>query len=151
MTVDEAIDFIEEVLRNRVGSLAGWKYSFGGMIGQIRRHESSSKVLLKFLGSAALRRTYAWKGGLLSRAYGTKDGMPAAAIRRTPVSGPNTYLVKDMASVTGTACAAFMVLALEQSGERIGAFAPEDWAEPKAFYDALVSVGTPRHEIVERA
>ena len=31
-----------------------------------------------------------------------------------------------------------------------GTFAPEDWAEPEAFYTALERVGTPRAEIVER-
>jgi hypothetical protein len=54
-----------------------------------------------------------------------------------------------MATVTGTACAAFMVLALDEAGKRAGSFAPEDWAEPEAFYTALERVGTPRHEIVE--
>ncbi|HCE0934740.1 TPA: saccharopine dehydrogenase, partial [Acinetobacter baumannii] len=49
----------------------------------------------------------------------------------------------------GTACAAFMVLALDETGKRSGTFAPEDWAEPEAFYTALERVGTPRAEIVE--
>ncbi len=31
-----------------------------------------------------------------------------------------------MGGITGTACAAFAVLALEESGTRAGAFAPED-------------------------
>jgi hypothetical protein len=69
--------------------------------------------------------------------------------KRTPLSGPDTYLARDMAAVTGTACAAFMLLALEQDGTRSGAFAPEDWADPQAFYKALERVGTPCSELVE--
>jgi hypothetical protein len=42
-----------------------------------------------------------------------------------------------------------MVLALDESGTRTGAFAPEDWAEPHAFYKALERVGTPNAEIVD--
>lgn len=42
-----------------------------------------------------------------------------------------------------------MVLALDEAGKRAGSFAPEDWAGPEAFYDALERVGTPRYEIVE--
>jgi hypothetical protein len=57
--------------------------------------------------------------------------------------------MRDMAAITGTACAAFMVLALDETGTRSGAFAPEDWADPRAFYKALERVGTPNTEIVE--
>ena len=39
--------------------------------------------------------------------------------------------------------------ALDEDGTRIGAFAPEDWADPHAFYKALERVGTPPAEIVE--
>ena len=66
--------------------------------------------------------------------------------RRTPVAGPGTYLFTDMAAATGTACAAFMVVALE-SNSRAGVFTPEEWAEPQQFYAALERVGVPRVEI----
>jgi len=71
------------------------------------------------------------------------------AIRRTPLGGSGTYYATNMAALTGTACAAFMVLALDETGKHAGAFAPEDWAEPEAFYKALERVGVPRREIVE--
>jgi hypothetical protein len=119
------------------------------MRGQVKRGETTIGEVLEFLGKSAIRRTYPYRGGLLAGVYGTKDGKPAVAIRRTPVAGPGTHLMTDMAAITGTACAAFMVLALDESGERAGAFAPEDWAEPQAFYNALERVGTPRREIVE--
>ncbi|MFD9614947.1 hypothetical protein ACFWWS_36840, partial [Streptomyces sp. NPDC059083] len=41
------------------------------------------------------------------------------------------------------------VLTLDESDTRAGAFAPEDWAGPKALYAAVEQVGTPRAEIVE--
>ena len=149
MTVNEAVDFLEALLNNRVGSLKGWRHAMGGMIHQIRCGESTAGELVKFLAVSAARRTFPWRGGLLVRITGMRDGIPAVVTRRTPVSGPNTYLGRDMAAVTGTSCAAFMVLALDESGSRAGAFAPEDWADPQAFYKALERVGTPRAEIVE--
>jgi hypothetical protein len=57
--------------------------------------------------------------------------------------------MRDMAAITGTACAAFMVLALDEAGTRAGSYAPEDWADPQAFYQALERVGTPNNQIVE--
>ncbi|MET8694194.1 hypothetical protein ACFTT0_16910 [Streptomyces bauhiniae] len=36
-----------------------------------------------------------------------------------------------------------MVPALDEAGQRSGAFASEDWADPEAFYTALERVGTP--------
>lgn len=149
MTSDEAVDFMVELCDMKVGGPAGLKHALGGMIGQVRRGESGSGELLKFLKSSALKRRYTWRGGLLARVTGTRNGRPAVAVRRTPLSGPDTYLVASMATITGTACAAFMVLALDEAGKRAGSFAPEDWAEPEAFYTALERVGTPRHEIVE--
>ncbi|MGV9790961.1 saccharopine dehydrogenase family protein [Streptomyces sp. NPDC003435] len=149
ITVTEAVDFIQSLLHNRVSNVKALRHGLRGMIGQVRRGESGAGILAKFLLAAAFRRTYTWRGGLLARVTGTRNGRPAVAIRRTVVSGPDSYLVSSMGSITGTACAAFMVLALDEAGKRSGAFAPEDWADPEAFYTALERVGTPRHEIVE--
>ncbi|MFB7234074.1 saccharopine dehydrogenase family protein [Streptomyces sp. NPDC056269] len=149
MTSDEAVDFMMSIVKSRFGTPVGWRHALGGMITQVRRGESRAGELLKFLGASAIRRRYTWRGGLLARVSGTRNGRPAVAVRRTPVSGPGAYLVASMATVTGTACAAFMVLALDEAGKRAGSFAPEDWAEPEAFYNALERVGTPRYEIVE--
>jgi hypothetical protein len=149
MTVDEAVDFILDVLQNEFGSVTGWRHTLRGMIGQVRRKESGPGTMLKFLVLSALRRTYPYRGGLLARVGGTRDGKPAVAIRRTPTAGPGSYLMRDMAAITGTACAAFMVLALDEAGTRAGAYAPEDWVDPQAFYKALERVGTPNNQIVE--
>lgn len=149
MTVEEAVDFLESLLDNRLGSPKGWRHAMRGMVGQIRRGEAETGATLLFLAASALRRTAPYRGGLLARVTGMRDGVPGVAIRRTPVAGPGTYLMTDMAAITGTACAAFMALALDERGKRTGALAPEDWADPAAFYDALERVGTPRAEIVE--
>src|SRR4051795_3648714 len=122
--------------------MSGWR-------GQIKRGETTTREVLKFVTTSVIRRTYPYKGGLLARVDGTKDGRPAVAIRRTPSSGPGSYLMTDMAAITGGATAAFMLLALDEAGRRAGAFAPEDWADPQAFYRALERIGAPAHDIVE--
>ncbi|MEU8617566.1 saccharopine dehydrogenase NADP-binding domain-containing protein [Streptomyces sp. NPDC048623] len=149
MTVKEAVDYIQEVLHNRFTNVTGLRHTLKGMKGQIRRGEMQTGEMIKFLAKSTLRQRYPWRGGLLARVTGTRDGIPAVAIRRTPISGPDLYLVNSMGGLTGTACAAFMLLALDEAGKRTGSFAPEDWADPQAFYTALERVGTPRKEIVE--
>jgi hypothetical protein len=149
MTVTEGVDFLEDLLNSKLGSVKGWKAALGGMRDQVKRGDTTAGEALRFLGKSAIRRTYPYKGGLLARVCGTKDGRPAVAIRRTPLAGPGSYLMKDMAAITGGATAAFMLLALDEAGQRAGAFAPEDWADPQAFYRALERIGTPSHEIVE--
>jgi len=149
MTVDEAVGFLADLLDNRVGTAKGWRHAMGGMLGQIGRGESAAGEMVNFLVSSAFRRTAAYHGGLLARVTGTRNGIPAVVIRRAPTSGPGSCLMRNMAAITGTACAAFMVLALDENGTRTGAFAPEVWAEPQAFYKALERVGTPCAEVVE--
>ncbi|NYH77309.1 saccharopine dehydrogenase-like NADP-dependent oxidoreductase [Actinopolyspora biskrensis] len=143
----QAIDFIEDVATGGYGDLRGWRHAIGGMVDQVRRRESTVGVLGKYVAKSAARRLYPYKGGLLAIAYGTKDGKPARSSRRTALH-PSSPL-NNMGGVTGTACAAFAVLALEEAGQRSGSFAPEDWADPASFYRALERVGVPRHEIVE--
>lgn len=149
MDPKDAVDWVHGIATGGMGlgNPAGWKHAISGMRAQIRRGESTGGMLLKFLGVSALHRTFPYKGGLLATAYGSKDGRPASSRRRTALE-PGSPL-DNMAGVTGTACAAFAVLALDDAGKRSGAFAPEDWAEPQAFYQALERVGVPRHQIVE--
>ncbi|MBT2423778.1 saccharopine dehydrogenase NADP-binding domain-containing protein [Streptomyces sp. ISL-22] len=150
LTEDEAVDYIVDVANERfLGNRRALRAMLGGLFGQVRRGETSWGTLLKFAAKSAAHRGYSWRGGLVARVSGTRDGRPAVAVRRTPVTGPDTYYAATMGTLTGTACAAFMVLALDTAGERAGAFAPEDWADPQAFYTALERVGTPRSEIVE--
>src|SRR5439155_1338933 len=49
----------------------------------------------------------------------------------------------------GPGCVAFMLIGLDEAGTGAGVFAPEDWAEPQAFYAALVRTGSRADDIVE--
>ena len=130
-------------------ALGPWRYALMGMIDQIRSGECTAGEVLSFIASSARGQPAPYRGSLLVRAVGSRHGHPAVVIKRTAQCGEGCYLMKNMASITGTACAAFMVMALEQGQKRAGVFAPEDWAKPQAFYQALEQVGTPREEIVE--
>jgi saccharopine dehydrogenase-like NADP-dependent oxidoreductase len=126
-----------------------WRYALMGMMEQIWTGECTAGEVLGFIVSSARGQTYENHGGLLVRAVGTRNGHPAVAIKKTRKSGPDCYLFKTMGTVTGTACAAFIVLALEAGqGRGGGVFCPEDWAEPEKFYAALEKVGTPKDESV---
>jgi hypothetical protein len=122
-----------------------------GMLGQVRRRESSLAALGRFLARSLGKRHAPFHGAMLACATGTRDGGPATVTVRTPGGGPDTYLSSSMGAITGTCIAAFVTLALDHEGEHHGALAPEDWVEPLEFYAALERVGTPRHEIIDRA
>ena len=77
------------------------------------------------------------------------NGHPSVVVKRTPTVGIDSYLMKSMATVTGTSCAAFVALALRAGQKKGRVFSPEDWAEPQAFYQALADVGAPTREIVK--
>lgn len=149
MTVNEGVDFLEDLLYFRTGSFKGWRHAISGLVDVVRSGEGNASELAAFLARSAMRRREPYRGGLLVRVTGLRNGLPAAVVKRTPIAGRDAYLMADMASITGTACAAFMVLALEQGGARAGAFAPESWADPQAFYKALERVGVPSGEIIE--
>jgi len=144
---DEAVDFLYEVANGRRGDLRGWRIAWRGMRAQVKRGESTNRQFWSYIVGSALGRKAPYKGGLLARAHGTKDGRPATSSRRLQMN-PGEGM-QDMGDATGTPCAAFAVLALQESGQRAGVFFPEDWAEPAKFYEALVSCGIPREHIVE--
>jgi saccharopine dehydrogenase-like NADP-dependent oxidoreductase len=152
MPVEEAIDFLEALLTNKFGSVKGWRHALSGLRDLVRTGESSWTELLRFLALAAVGHTFPYKSGLKVEVTGLRGGVPTAVSRRTPVSGPGTYLFADMAAATGTACAAFMLVALdEERGTRAGVFTPEEWVEPQLFYRALERVGTPSAELLDVA
>lgn len=147
LTTQEAIDFAEDVATGGLGSAGGWRHAARGMIGHVRQGTTPASEVAGFLGRSAVRRLYPYRGGILVRAHGLKDGKPATSARRTAMTPGRAF--NNMGGITGTACAAFAVLALTGSGDRAGAFAPEDWAEPRDFYAALEQVGVQRRHIVE--
>ncbi|KAH8698665.1 Saccharopine dehydrogenase-domain-containing protein [Talaromyces proteolyticus] len=130
-------------------ALGPWRYALMGMIDQIRSGECTTGEILSFVISSVRGQTAQYRGSLLVRAVGTRNGHPAMVIKRTAKCGKDSFLMKDMAAITGNACAAFIIMALEDGQKRAGVFAPEDWAAPNVFYSALEKFGTPREEIVE--
>jgi saccharopine dehydrogenase-like NADP-dependent oxidoreductase len=147
ITADDAVDFIYEVANGGLGNLKGWRIAWRGMREQVKRGEATNSQFWKYLAMSGLKRKFPYKGGLLVRAYGTKDGKAALSSRRMQMN-PGQGM-EDMGGATGTPCAAFAVLALQESGQRAGVFCPEDWADPAKFYDALAACGVPREHIVE--
>ncbi|MFB6829935.1 saccharopine dehydrogenase NADP-binding domain-containing protein [Streptomyces hydrogenans] len=87
--------------------------------------------------------------GLLARVAGTYDGEPAVVIRRTPADAEGAIPLNDAAVLAGTACAAFALLALDRAANWKGVLAPEDWADPEAFYTAVERTGVHPADIVE--
>lgn len=149
MTLAETLDFMEDVQNEKVGGIKGWRHAVSGVRFHLRDGHIQRGDTLRFLVSALLGRPVPFRGGLFVRVTGLRGGVPAVETRRTPNAGEQSELMTDMAAVTGSACAAFMVLALEQDAPHGGVFAPEDWAEPAHFYSALQRVGIPADDIVE--
>ena len=140
ISMDQAIDFVNDVMTDKTGSPAVWRHALSGLWGMIRRREIGAGEVLKYLAAAALRKHPDYRGITYVRVTGKRNGEQVVSIRRVPVSGPGTNLA-SMAAATGAATAAFMVLALEEIGQRSGLLAPEDWANPEKFYEVLARVG----------
>jgi saccharopine dehydrogenase-like NADP-dependent oxidoreductase len=149
ITVPEAVEWFQAVLQDETGSLKGWRYALGGMVGQVLRRESSLADLGGYLWQSLRKQHQPYCGSLLVRATGTRGGEPAAIVVRTPTGGPDTYFGSSMAAITGTCLAAFAMLALDHRGEREGVLMPEDWIDPPDFYAALERVGVPPGEIID--
>ncbi|ORA31491.1 saccharopine dehydrogenase family protein [Mycobacterium aquaticum] len=149
ISMDEAIDFINDLLTDKTGSLKVWRYALSGLWGTIRRGEIGVVEVLKFMATSAVKKHPPFRGTNYVRVTGKRGGQPVVSVRRAPVSGPGTPWT-TMASLTGSATAAFMLLAMDQLGERSGVLAPEDWADPENFYSALAATGgAPLHQVVE--
>jgi saccharopine dehydrogenase-like NADP-dependent oxidoreductase len=149
ITMDEAIDFINDIICDETGSLKVWKYALSGLWGQIRRGEIGAGEVLKYMGSAALKKHPDFAGTNYVQVTGKRNGKQVVSVRRVPVCGPGTAWT-SMAALTGSATAAFMLLAIDELGGLAGVLSPEDWADPESFYDALALTGrSPRHEVVE--
>lgn len=149
ISMDEAIDFINDLLTDKTGSLKVWRYALSGLWGTIRRREIGPVEVLKFMATSAAKKHPPFRGTNYVRVTGKRDGQPVVSVRRAPVSGPGTPWT-TMASLTGSATAAFMLVAIDQLGQRSGVRAPEDWVDPETFYHALAATGgAPLHQVVE--
>ncbi|MFD0149562.1 saccharopine dehydrogenase family protein [Streptomyces sp. NPDC055721] len=149
LPMDDAIDFINDVICDKSGSLKVWPHALKGVWGTLRRREIAASEVLKYLWSAARKKHPDFRGINYVRVTGERDGVKVVSIRRLPVSGPGTAWA-DMAAGTGSATAAFMVLAVTDLGGRAGVLAPEDWADPEEFYEALARTGnSPITDVIE--
>ncbi|KAL5358539.1 Saccharopine dehydrogenase-domain-containing protein [Aspergillus floccosus] len=144
ITVKELFQLVGHVSH----SLSPWRYALYGIMETIWTGECTTGEVLSFLVNSARGKRVENKGALLVRAVGLRNGHPATITKRTAKSGENTFLSKTMGTVTGTATAAFTLLALEDGLSRSGVYCPEDWAEPERFYQALERLGTPKDELV---
>lgn len=149
ISMDEAIDFINEIMTDNNGSAKVWRHALSGLWGTVRRGEISAVEVLKFVAMSAVRKHPPFRGINYVKVTGTRDGAHVESVRRTPVCGPGTAWT-TMASLTGSATAAFMLLAVNELGDLAGVLAPEDWADPESFYSALAATGgSPPHEVVQ--
>lgn len=123
ISMDEAIDFINDLLTDKTGSLKVWRYALSGLWGTIRRREIGPVEVLKFMATSAAKKHPPFRGTNYVRVTGKRDGQPVVSVRRAPVSGPGTPWT-TMASLTGSATAAFMLVAIDQLGERSGFWRP---------------------------
>jgi hypothetical protein len=134
------------VISQSVGPL---RYALWGMLEQIWNGECTTAEVVTYILNAATGTKVENRGGALVRVVGMRGGVPTVITKRSPTNGKDSYLSATMGTVTGTSCAAFMVMALEGGHQRGGVFCPEDWAKPEEFYRALERVGVPKHEIIE--
>ncbi|MFF2777402.1 hypothetical protein ACFVU3_21125 [Streptomyces sp. NPDC058052] len=114
-----------------------------------RAHPARITMPRRFPAAARIRTAGRPGSGLLVRVAGTYDGDPAVVIRRTPGGGEGVTPLGNATVLAGTACAAFVTLALDRAAQWKGALAPEDWADPEAFYTAMENVGVHPADIVE--
>jgi Saccharopine dehydrogenase NADP binding domain len=139
LDLDRASQFLGSVLAGGNGNLAGWSAARDGMRDQIRRGELTKQGYRKFWTDSLLKRHEPFVGGFLARVSGTIAGRPATLVRRSGPSGPGTS-IPSMAHITGSAAAAFSLLALTDK-PCFGAMAPEGWATVEKLAPHLVTVG----------
>lgn len=144
-----AVKFFQDTMQDKTGAPAGWRYAIPEMRAQRRRGETTKQELRSFIGDALRSRHEDYRGGLLARVRGTRDGALVDVIVRTEMSGPATFSWQSMGTITGTSAAAFMMLALERGDEPSGGgvFCPEDWVDPQIFYKRMAELGMPEGEV----
>lgn len=148
ISMEKAVEHFMEISVDKFGNLSGWKVSLQGMWQQVKDNHVTFLSFISFLTKALAGKHVPFKGGLLCRATGIKDGKKLAVTKRTALSGPDLFY-SDMAKVTGLSCAAFTILAIENTGKNKGILSPEDWVVPEDFYNTLESFNIPREQIVD--
>jgi saccharopine dehydrogenase-like NADP-dependent oxidoreductase len=146
LDAEVAIRFFQDIMQDKTGSLRGWRHALPQMWRESRRESYTRPELWRFVFAALRSQHEPYKGGLLARVKGSKDGTSMEVTVRTEQAGPDTFFWQSMGTATGTSTAAFLSLALDRTDQG-GVFCPEDWVSPQAFYRALRAMGTPDCEI----
>lgn len=123
-----------QITAQTAGSLNPWRFAVGGLIGQVNSGECSVVEVLRFIIDSARGSQVPYRGGMMVRVIGTRDGHPAIVIRRAPSAKQGEEL-QSMASDIGSCAATFLIMVLEsQNQKRAGVLCPEDWADLQTFY-----------------
>lgn len=144
-----SLNELYSLLGHASAAVSPLRFALWGMLEQIWTGECTVYEVVRAIVDSARGKQAPYRSGLLVRAVGMRHGHPAVSIRRTPETGPDSFLGKSMGAVTGYSCAAFMLMAIDDGKKRSGIFCPEDWAAPEKFYSALERLGCPREKIVE--
>lgn len=148
LDIETAVGFFQDIMQDKTGSVAGWRFAFPGIGIQLGRNEISAADIRRFAWDAMVHRHGEYRGGLLTRAAGTRAGQRTTITSTMELSGPHTVLWQSMGTATGFAIAAFIALALaEPQGKRVGVYCPEDWVQPADMYKTLHQLGVPDAEL----
>ena len=151
LRLEEAIDFVQAIAAGKSGSLKCWKHAWSGMREQVKTGENSSRDFWDFLWKSLQGKHYDFRGAVLVKVWGLKDGHTTKLVRRTASSGPGTFFC-NMAQATGTPFAAVsrMVLDGQMAPEfRKGLYCPEVWVEVPVFYRYMKRYGVDKSDLVE--
>lgn len=147
------VDISDDQILKQMGEAGNergpWNYATEGMIEQVENGELTRDEVADYLLSIIRHQAEETLGGILVRGVGMRNGHPAMVTKRTPTVPVDCFLLRSMATLTGTACAAFALMVLQGDGKDAGVFSPEDWADPAKFYKALTDLGTPVEEIAQ--
>ncbi|KAJ5815341.1 Saccharopine dehydrogenase-domain-containing protein [Penicillium riverlandense] len=149
---DITLNQLYQLASHGLSSLKPWNFAIWGMLEQVRNGECTAKEVFCYLVNSARGIKAPQRSGMMVRGVGTKNGHPAVVVKRVPNIGPESLLGGKMSTGIGAACAAFVLLVLDQgSQKRPGVYCPEDWADAEAFYKCLERIGCERNHIVESA
>lgn len=150
LTMDEVIDFIQEVNVGKTGSLKCWKYAWAAMRQQVRKGECASFEFWRFILNGLLGKRYDYKGGIVVRVKGKRDGRTTTLVRRSAASTGEVF--NNMAQATGTPFAALSRMILDghvSPQHRSGVFSAEAWVDVKTFYRYMERYGAKESQLMD--
>lgn len=150
LTMDEVIDFIQEVNVGKTGSLKCWKYAWSAMRQQVKKGECTSLEFWQFILNGLRGKRYDYKSGIFVRVKGKKGGQTITLVRRSATS--TGELFKNMAQATGTPFAALSRMVLDghvSPQYHKGVFSTEAWVDVRTFYKYMERYGAKESQLLE--